>query len=564
MTISQFLQKMEQIKTRNYTPYIWTTLCILAFISSVLIAGYMLRYFINYSDEPYQILNSMDYKNSPLAPLTAIMDNITNRLFDYQILKLRYVAFCYTMLSIMLSGWYFAKKTGKTNIALILCSVLTLLTIRNLNITLIGWDRQTMLFVTILVISTLEFFETGKRKFLIICAVASAVASLCRIPSVASLVFIPVLILWKSGDTFKQKLKDIVLFLAISIAIIIGALLLMYGSLSEYFNYIKANLISEHNNTIIVYFYILYFYNCLKLCFFYSLFYFATKKIKNKWIYFCSCIIFTGLLILHINSKMIEFQYFNGMAWISVIIFIELSMLIKFRNNLRSGKGLATIALIVLSTLPMLASNVGMSKYLSYTAIPIALSIYYTFFNRKIVLLATCLSIIMVICTGLYLNKYYNYYSSIVTSQTSIIQKGLLKGMYGNPQEISLVEDLYHNYKVFDTKQNLVVCQNAGKFYFELEFNALDTERRHDWHSVSFNDDNYVSRIKNKIRQNPNFSVLIIYKIYHKQGSPDSKMTKMLNEELELAVSDERYAIYVPKKHNDASQNAPIMTDKDY
>ena len=39
-------------------------------------------------------------------------------------------------------------------------------------------------------------------------------------------------------------------------------------------------------------------------------------------------------------------------------------------------------------------------------------------------------------------------------------------------------------------------------------------------------------------------------------------MTKMLNEELELAVSDERYAIYVPKKHNDASQNA-LITDKD-
>ena len=147
---------MEQSK--KYTPYIWTALCVLAFISSALIAGYMLRYFINYSDEPYQILNSLDYKNSPLAPLTAIMDSITNRLFDYQILKLRYVAFCYTMLSIMLSGWYFAKKTGKINISLILCSILTLLTIRNLNITLIGWDRQTMLFVTILVISTLEFF----------------------------------------------------------------------------------------------------------------------------------------------------------------------------------------------------------------------------------------------------------------------------------------------------------------------------------------------------------------------------------------------------------------------
>lgn len=561
MTISQFLQKMEQNKKSNYTPYIWTTLCILAFISSVLIAGYMLRYFINYSDEPYQILNSMDYKNSPLAPLTAIMDNITNRLFDYQILKLRYVAFCYTMLSIMLSGWYFAKKTGKTNIALILCSVLTLLTIRNLNITLIGWDRQTMLFVTILVISTLEFFETGKRKFLIICAVASAVASLCRIPSAASLVFIPVLILWKSGDTFKQKAKDIVLFLAISIAIIIGALLLMYGSLSEYFNCIKANLISAHNNTIIVYFYILYFYNCLKLCFFYSLFYFATKKIKNKWIYFCSCIIFTGLLILHINSKMIEFQYFNGMAWISVIIFIELSMLIKFRNNLRSGKGLATIALIVLSTLPMLASNVGMSKYLSYTAIPIALSIFYPYINRRIFWFGTCISIIFFACTTLYMCK--NYYFGSLTEQTSVISQGKLKGIHCTPIDCKMIDEIFINFTPRMSEHNIVVCQNEGIFYFELEFDTVDKVRQHSWTTESFDDDEYAARIRNQIRDNKfATSVLVIYKFYGINSSTDSKMTKMLNEELELAVSDECYAIYVPKKHNDASQNA-LITDKD-
>ena len=79
---------------------------------------------------------------------------------------------------------------------------------------------------------------------------------------------------------------------------------------------------------------------------------------------------------------MVDFQYLNGMAWISVIIFIELAMLIKFRKNLRSGKGLATIALIILSTIPMLGSNVGISKYLSYTAIPIAFSIYYPYIKK--------------------------------------------------------------------------------------------------------------------------------------------------------------------------------------
>ena len=551
---------MEQSKTRTFVlPYLWTSLCVLAFISSALIAGYMLRYFINYSDEPYQILNSLDYKNSPLAPLTAIMDSITNRLFDYQILKLRYVAFCYTMLSIMLSGWYFAKKTGKINISLILCSILTLLTIRNLNITLIGWDRQTMLFVTILVISTLEFFETGKKKYLVLCAVFAAIATLCRIPSVASLAFIPALILWKSDDTLKQKTKDITVFLAISLGIIICTLIVMYGSLFEYVSYLKANLISKHS-TSILFFYIFYFYNSLKLCLFYAVFYFATKKIKNKWIYFCISILFTGLMILHINRKMVDFQYLNGMAWISVIIFIELAMLIKFRKNLRSGKGLATIALIILSTTPMLGSNVGISKYLSYTAIPIAFSIYYPYINKRKFLFGTCISIIIFTCTILYMGK--NFYFGTPAEQTSVISQGKLKGIHCTPEDCKMIDEICVNFTPRMSEHNIVVCKNEGLFYFELEFNAIDKFRRHDWAEISFDNDEYVARIRNQIRENKSStSVLVIYSIICSSSSPDSKMAKMLNEELELAVSDERYAIYVPKKHSEALQNETVMTD---
>ena len=275
---------MEQIKTRNYTPYIWTALSVLAFISSTFIAGYMMHFNLNYSDEPYQILNSMDYKNSPLAPLTAIMDSITNRLFDYQILKLRYVAFCYTMLSIMLSGWYFAKKTGKINAAFAICSILTLLTIRNWNISFIGWDRQTMLFVTILVISTLEFFETGKKKYLVLCAVFAAIATLCRIPSVASLVFVPALILWKSGETIKQKTKDIALFLAISLTVIFGALLIMYGDLHNYITYLKANQISQHSTFEIIKTFASYFYLMLPLFLFYYSIYSLSKRISKNFL----------------------------------------------------------------------------------------------------------------------------------------------------------------------------------------------------------------------------------------------------------------------------------------
>ncbi len=55
-------------------------------------------------------MNSMDYKNSPLAPLTAILDHFTNSLCGYDYLKMKYVAFGYNILAVFAGCVYFYTK----------------------------------------------------------------------------------------------------------------------------------------------------------------------------------------------------------------------------------------------------------------------------------------------------------------------------------------------------------------------------------------------------------------------------------------------------------------------
>ena len=76
---------------------IFQTLLCFGILAAVLTFCFsLLKYSFYPVDEPYQIMNSMDYLNSPLAPLTAILDHFTNSLCGYDMLsaKFAYLYLC--------------------------------------------------------------------------------------------------------------------------------------------------------------------------------------------------------------------------------------------------------------------------------------------------------------------------------------------------------------------------------------------------------------------------------------------------------------------------------------
>ena len=89
---------------------IFQTLLCFGILAAVLTFCFsLLKYSFYPVDEPYQIMNSMDYLNSPLAPLTAILDHFTNSLCGYDYLKMKYVAFGYNILAVFAGCLYFYK-----------------------------------------------------------------------------------------------------------------------------------------------------------------------------------------------------------------------------------------------------------------------------------------------------------------------------------------------------------------------------------------------------------------------------------------------------------------------
>ena len=123
--MSSFL--LANIRCSKTFRIVGTLLCFACLAAVIIFCFSLLKYSFYPVDEPYQIMNSMDYLNSPLAPLTAILDHFTNSLCGYEYLKMKYVAFGYNILAVFAGCIYFYTHTKKLNLSLLLCSFSTLL-----------------------------------------------------------------------------------------------------------------------------------------------------------------------------------------------------------------------------------------------------------------------------------------------------------------------------------------------------------------------------------------------------------------------------------------------------
>ncbi len=150
-------------------------------------------------DEAYQALCVMNYRECPLAMLTFYIGNLWTRLFGNEILSLRcLMALCYQF-SIAVSCCYLYWR--KRN--LLLASVMFLmmnLGFRYVNLTLYGWDSGAYPFMAIFAVSLLVYLNKPSLRNICLVGVATGTMVMSRIPTLASLPFILVVIIFMCGN----------------------------------------------------------------------------------------------------------------------------------------------------------------------------------------------------------------------------------------------------------------------------------------------------------------------------------------------------------------------------
>ena len=233
-------------KCNAVSTFVTATLCVLL-LATIVFSYYLRKYGLNLADESYQVLNSSDYLQSPLAPLTAYLDSITNKFCGYNLLKMRYIAWTYNILAILLAGAFLYCKTKRKNFTIVTCAAIVFLSAIDEQFSLIGWDRQTTLFLTII---TLQLLSLGKHHAIteiLFLALTSALLILCRVPNIAIIPIAIIVILFQNPYPLKLRITFSTLYIATTITIVFLALTVMYGGISSYIGYFRANILSNHD-----------------------------------------------------------------------------------------------------------------------------------------------------------------------------------------------------------------------------------------------------------------------------------------------------------------------------
>ena len=527
----------------NADSTVLTAVSFVLLLATIVFSYYLRKFGLNLADESYQALNSLDYKTSPLAPLTAIWDHFTNALCGYNLLKMRYIAWTYNILAILLAGTFLYCKTKRKNLSIVTCAAIVLLSAIDEQFSLIGWDRQTTLLLTII---TIQLLTLGKHKIvteILFLALASAILILCRVPNVAVMPVAAVVLLFQKRYTIKSRIMFAALYTAAVIVMVYLAIIMMYGSISSYIGYIKANIPSDHS------------FQTLFRCFLGNC-YNASSTI---YMAFLSCIISitfirkTWAKIAFFIVAVLLIDHYNSISgttvyWFAILFFAELSAVYSLWQRKEYAALMNVTLLIAISFVPIAGSNVGFTKYYIYPAVPLLLALYSPKINSgyKLGLSAAIVSFVwstlVSACFHTFQDKGYPDLS--IEMQTSPVS-----GIYTCSERAEYLNTIFQKTKDYSEKEVIVLAPRFCRYLFEWKYAYRNDYLRHNWDENDFfNDEKYVKYIANKIALQKNITVLYIYKgegaYYRNEQVFDTKIARFLTNSLSLQFRNDYFAIF--------------------
>ncbi len=535
--------KANNIAKCNADSTVLTAVSFVLLLATIVFSYYLRKYGLNLADESYQALNSLDYKTSPLAPLTAIWDHFTNALCGYNLLKMRYIAWTYNISAILLAGTFLYCKTKRKNLSIVTCAAIVLLSAIDEQFSLIGWDRQTTLLLTII---TIQLLTLGKHKIItkiLFLAATSALLILCRVPNVAVVPIAAVVLLFQKRYPIKSRIMFGALYTAAVIVIVYLAIILMYGSILSYIGYIKANIPSDHS------------FQTLCRCFLGNC-YNASSTI---YMAFLSCIISitfirkTWAKIVFFIVAVLLIDHYNSISgttvyWFAILFFAEFSAVYSLWREKEYAAMGNVILLIMLSFIPIAGSNVGFTKYFIFPAVPLLLALYPGKISSgyKLGLSAAIVPFVWSTLVGAYFHTFQDKGYPDLSVKMDIEP---VTGIYTTPERAEYISTIVQKAEEYASEDIIVIAPRFCRYFFEWKFAYKNEFLRHNWDENDFfNDEEYVKHIAEKTASKKGVSVLYIYKgegaYFRKEQVFDTKMSQLLSDSLSLQYKNEYFAIF--------------------
>lgn len=519
------------IKTTRDLTYKFFSVIVL--ILGVVSPFYLMRYGINFSDEPYQIMSAMDYLQNPSTILSAYIYNLIGQCCDFSLLSMRAITAIISIITLLIPLLYFYNKRRNIwdtlcvgGIALFLMSAIQLKTI------LVGWDILSNLFIALSTIILLYIVEAKRlvAGYLLL-GFFVALAIMSRIPNV---VLIPIVlcVICINSEAINNKLKDVISFVISMCVTMLFVIIYLYGDINSYIiAWQEWGVSNGHDflDLLKIYLKDIVPYICLMgiiIMIYLSLYYLKQiggnlKYTKVKYLVMA----FWSSLLLLILYQYESLNIVTSNIYTSIYILIALYILYKNQIG-ENSKTIKKILFVVFlcSLVSAIGSNTGWFKVAHIPSIICLLTLFLPYVTKTIKDTLTILLVALFLFLP-YSKIRESFFDKGLSKTTAQLSVPYLNGIYTTNENKDLLNYVYEKERNSTAEDVLFV--GFGRQMFEYILDCRAHYARQDFYGI-LEDEKYISSTKEYLSRVSTIKrVYVVNRNYLYYNTP---MDDMLNE----------------------------------
>jgi len=417
-------------------------------------------YGMGFSDEPYHILNAMDYKNAPLTVMTSVIGSLIGNTFGWESINFRYAAWTLYLISIFAAASVLLWKSRNFLITVAFTSCLVYFeSISRILFNLFGWDTVNIAFIALTTTLVIFYFDYPSKWLLLIISIICGISMLVKVTNFALVPALSFFFIWKF-----RRISDSLIFVAISLFTAVLALLIIYDSFNEYYLYLRNNSNPDASPIFgILLKDILDATYVVSIACFYIAQFIIAKKYSNSKISFivlgCFAVFILNYLQLFELCISFEMGFLNSIVSLSVAI---IAVLVK--KDRMMGAFIFTM-----SCMPFLGSNTGLMKFMSIPAILVSLAYIINRENLKYVTLVFLALFISFAMIRFKLSSVELFQDEGMPDITETVHTPKINGLITSKAHQALIDDAV---TLTNGKSTFVVGDSIDKYLYEYVLDA--------------------------------------------------------------------------------------------
>lgn len=521
------------------------------------IPGWLFSPFsINVFDEPYQILNALDWEGSVYSPLSSWLAHWFGVIFNWRYLAFRRLALILHFSGLLACALYALRiSTFKTRI--ILFSAASALAMSLFPI--YGWDSWTICFVCLSLVACLSLYRNFSYRKVVLVSVLVGVTSLMRITNI-SVIPISVFIVFLAAKNHNGTLRDYtsclpgfltypwlvaLCSLIVSILVTLAVICFLYGNPEFFIQTIKENRIGSHSFESITLPFFRQFLIVVVLAALYFLWFRVLRHFYGRS-FFLAVVIASGVVMILCKCILTPSKGYYVMMQLFCLGGVLLAFIYMLRESRKGKQGIVATVMIMflLSLVPAIGSNCGYWKVLAWPLVPLIVAFigrswniimsYFSVVWYATVIVIACFSI----TRGTFLDE------GLFKLNYRMDEATVFEGMITTKERGSLISTVYSDIKPYIDKNYRILPLKEGNNYMweylTLSRNTLQRHNFSDWYA--FWNQKYIDGVRRKIRQD-NRPILVMYMQFKDPENP-SPMYLMLNEEAECVIDRPGYSFW--------------------